>query len=73
MTNVFVEETVDTKNSDNLKASEFLEEVFVTNVAKTSKLHNVWKTIVIKHTRIYQKIINTSVTNAITKTTMKRS
>ena len=61
---------MDNKFSDKMKASEVLEEVFLKcdNCGKTSKLHKVLKTIVMKHIMIYQKIITKSLTNADTKT-----
>ena len=45
-----------------MNASEVLEEVFVKcdNCAKNFKTEQGFKTIVIKHIRIYQKVINTS-------------
>ena len=52
-----------------MKAYEVLEEVFVKcdNSGENTKTTQVWKTIVIKHIRIYQKVINTYVANVITK------
>jgi hypothetical protein len=57
-----------------MKASAVLEEVFVNcdHCGKNFKTAQGFKTIVIKHIRIYQKVINTRVTIVLTKTSMKR-
>ena len=56
-----------------MKASAVLEEVFVKcdHCGKNFKTAQGLKDVVIKHIRIYQKVINTRVTIAFTKISMK--
>ena len=64
---------MDEKSSDKMKDCAVLEEVFLKcdHCGKNFKTAQGLKDVVIKHIRIHQKVINTRVTIAFTKISMK--